>query len=64
MAAALPLVALGLLWALVHEHRARLGLGALSACGTLAAQLVAVLDQLRDRPGPDPTDDPAQVVAP
>jgi Dolichyl-phosphate-mannose-protein mannosyltransferase len=41
VAAALPLVALGLLWALVHEHRARLGLGALSACGTLVAAYVA-----------------------
>jgi hypothetical protein len=40
VAAALPLVALGLLWTLVHGHRARLGLGALSGCGTLAAAYV------------------------
>jgi hypothetical protein len=42
VAALLPLVALGLLWALVHGHRVRVGLGALSALGTLVAAYLLV----------------------
>lgn len=35
-----PLVVVGLLWPLVHQHRGRLGLGALSTRGSLAAAFV------------------------